>query len=173
MKPYYSIGKQWALRIGIFLLLVLLLLDLGSIVVLAEMNGYALNQEETELYNFQTITESKCYDILNEWERYGSLGNTNEYNRSPDYRGKTHFRFIITSPEGELLYTNHTGGNSQAIPGDVWLKTEHTMPVYEHTEKNAEYQWTDRYPFYGNPETNLDSHAYTIQGYYSFSSATY
>ena len=171
MKTYMSIGKQWVLRIGIFLLILLLLADLGMIFVLAEKNGYTLTREETQLYWFQSITESKCYDIMHEWEQYAEIGS--DYRLSPDYRGKTHFRFLITSPEGEVLYTNHPTGISQAVPGDVWLKTAHTMPVYEWSEENNGHKWTDRYPYYGNPENNLDTHAYTIQGFYSFSSATF
>ena len=39
MKTYMSLGKQWILRIGIFLLILVLLADLGMIFMLAEMNG--------------------------------------------------------------------------------------------------------------------------------------
>ncbi|MBQ4607691.1 MAG: HAMP domain-containing histidine kinase [Clostridia bacterium] len=173
MKTYMSLGKQWILRIGIFLLILVLLADLGMIFMLAEMNGYTLTAEETKLYNFQTITESKCYEIQREWEwDYDGYSGVSAYNHSPDYRGKTHFRFIITDPDGEVLYSNQPNGSGQAVPGDVWLQTAHTQPVYEHTESSEYGQWTERYAYYGNPWNNEDSLAYTIQGFYSFQSAT-
>ena len=168
-----SLGKQWILRIGIFLLILVLLADLGMIFVLAEMNGYTLTAEETKLYNFQTITESKCHEIRREWEwDYDAYEGVNEYSHSPDYRGKTHFRFIITDPDGEVLYSNQPNGSGQTVPGDVWLQTAHTQPVYEHTESNEYGQWTERYAYYGNPWNNEDSLVYTIQGFYSFQSTT-
>ena len=174
MKTYMSLGKQWVLRIGIFLLILVLLADLGMIFVLAEMNGYSLTKEEMRLYNFQTITESKCYEIHREWEwDYDAYEGVNEYSHSPDYRGKTHFRFIITAPDGKVLYSNQPNGSGQAVPGDVWLKTEHTQPVYEHTESNEYGHWTERYAYYGNPWNNEDTHVYTIQAFYGFSSATF
>ncbi|MBQ8641624.1 MAG: hypothetical protein IJ480_05345 [Clostridia bacterium] len=168
MRQYMSIGKQWGLRIGIFFLIVFLLLDLGIMFVLAEMNGYALTAEETRQYVFQSITQSKCYDMMYEWERSSDYG-VSEYNLSPDFRGKTHFKFDILSPDGIVLYTTMPYGKDSSICQDVM----HKLPVYEHTSINENGStWTDRYVYYGEKINNEDVHVFTITGYYSIVSET-
>ena len=165
MKPYLSIGKQWGMRLGIFFLLIFLLLDVGIMIVLAEMNGYTLTQTETRQYVLEQITQSKCYDMMHEWDSYGY--NVSAYNLSPDFRGKTHFKFVILDPDGNVLYSTLPDGGDPSA-GQLLESTEHTLSLYEHTHSDGNGNtWTDRYVYYGEKVSNLDTHVFTIRGYYS------
>ncbi len=170
MKQYLSIGKQWGLRIGIFFLILFLLLDLGIIFVLAEMNAYMLTAEEVRLYTYQSITQSKCYDMMREWERSNDYG-VSEYSLSPDWRGKTHFKFVIEDPDGETLYSTL----SDQTDAHSLLETaaEHVLPVYEHTHTENGFTCTDRYVYYGSKIDNQDTHLFTVRGYYGYDSETF
>ncbi len=171
MKQYLSIGKQWGLRIGIFFLILFLLLDLWVIFVLAEMNAYMLTAEEVRLYTYQSITQSKCYDMMREWERSNDYG-VSEYSLSPDWRGKTHFKFVIEDPDGETLYS--TLSDRYDAHSLLEAATEHVLSVYEHTYTEPDgFTWTDRYVYYGSKIDNQDTHLFTVRGYYGYDSETF
>ena len=171
MKQYMSIGKQWGLRIGIFFLILFMFVTSAVMGILASLNGYTLTADECRLYVYQTITQSKCYDIMQEWERSSDYG-VSQYSLSQDFRGKTHFKFIILDPEGTVLYSTLTDAND--IHSLLETGPEHVVSVYEHVY-TTDYgeKWTDRYVYYGEKINNQDTHLFTIRGYYGYDSETY
>jgi len=172
MRQYYSMPKQWALRICVFLLILFLLLNAGSIILLASMNGYSLTAEETQMFTFQYLTQSKSYDMMREWNQKSSY-DVNEYNLSPDFRGKTHFKMRILSPDGEILYTNLPELSGEISANVIWEETGCTLSVYEHVKEGDEEYWYDYYVYTGDPANNSDIHLYTIEGYYGYDSLTF
>lgn len=172
MKTYLSLGKQWGLRCLCFFLAVLLLaLGLGTL-LFAEMGGYTLNEDETRLYTFQNITESKCYDVREDWERKNNYG-VNEYSLSPDFRGNTHFKVRILDPLGKVLYMNVGTWDKTGF----WEETAVTMPIYQYTPADTDadvtYKYYDTYAYYGYKINNEDTHLYTIEAYYGHESITF
>lgn len=166
MKPYLSIGKQWGLRILAFLLCLLLLFFGGMTLILAEVGGYSLTEEETMLYTTQNMVASKAYDICHDWELKNEYG-VSEYSLSPDFRGKTHLKFRILSPNGKKLYSNMTDTDSVSTDAAYrWKETEQTLPIYSYTYSGNDVSYSDYYVYYGTTIGDNDTHLYTIVAFY-------
>ena len=170
MKYYMSVGKQWGLRIGIFFLILFMLMTSGITVLLASMNGYTLTLEEFRLYLFQQITRSKCELVMGEWENGAGYG-ISPYSLSLDYRGKTHFKFMVEDPDGKILYSTFMDENGVYSPVEV--ATEHTLPVHEirYTTEDG-HTWTDPFIYYEGENDSTVTHLYTIRGYYGYDAET-
>lgn len=160
MKPYLSIGKQWILRFLAFFLCLLLLFFGGLTWVLAEVGGYSLTEDETVLSTVQQMTASKAYDICHDWELKTEYG-VSEYSLSPDFRGKTHLKIMLTA-NNKLLYSNMTTTD----PASLWQQSKQTLDIYSYTYGNGDVSYSDYYVYYGYNVGENDEYLYTVEAYY-------
>jgi len=148
MRTYWSIGKQWLLRFGIFLWILVMLAGVAGLIGLGALDVYNHTAEEVREYAMETITQHKTYRIMDQWQYYSEYG-WDLFDMSPDFRGTNNYRFQILDADGDILYST--------LEDTARYEYRYTADVYEN-----EWHW---YPYYGD-ETLSDPYVCTIAGYY-------
>ncbi len=169
MKTYASIGRQWVMRITVFLLTILLVLGSLGLGLFSYMNGYTMTQEECWNMLVMRIMESKNYNTMRElyqMEEYGV-----PYTQlSADFRGKGHYRYYIQRTNGTLLRS--TMPNKLPVSDeDCDLTTKSVLYIHEYTNRRDTYYdiaHNDWYGYFSKENLTDDNRIYTITAYYAY-----
>ncbi len=171
MKTYASIGRQWVMRVLVFLLTVLLAFGGVSLGFIAWMDGYTKTQEECWQELSVRIMEAKMDNLIQEWYRVEAYGMKPEQ-MSADFRGKGHFRYRIQAPHGTILQSTLPQKNV-ATKDMVDMDTEMILYIYDRDYTVQEYDPYTYRDWYTTTEIteNIDGvQKYKIFAYYAYAS---
>ncbi len=175
MRTYASMGRQWLLRICVFLLTIVLVAGSMSLVLLAWMDGYSFTREECWQTLATRITENKMTNLMHEWYLVEEYGKRPEQ-MSADFRGKGHLRYMIQSGLSKAIEHSTLPSYNVVHTEEVDLSTKITLYIYVANGGQMYYDIKELAQYYNNwyasPVINHseDTIYYTMTGYYAYES---
>ncbi len=172
MKTYASMGRQWLLRICVFLLTIVLVVGSVSLVFLAWMDGYSFTREECWQSLATRITESKLSNMMREWYLVEEYGNRPEQ-MSADFRGKGHFRFQIRQGiNGSIRYST-LPDKASAYEDELNVDTKVELYIHQNADRHYGYDtsggvYGDWYIYFAGENNSEDLRIFTMTGYYGY-----